>query len=307
VRRSPTKSSAPLTRLASVVVVAALSVYCTPTETAEEAADSGVAIRQSLEQKRKLLEALTIDSPSAHRIDQSVNDQAIQKLGAARNALVEAKRLLDANRLEQAQQLLDDGLRWTTEASRLVIDTNKLNKRNLEQYQQLHQRIESFQLAFKKLVADKGPSVNEFLDQTGLRTLIDRAEKRVADQDYVKAIAELTMAANMIERALVEARRSETVVYSLSFDSPAEEYAYEQERNRSHQELIALLIQQRRPQLSTVRLINELLEQNSGLISMAQSLAGKGRYRKAIATIEEGTEQLIQALRLGGLNLTPTQ
>jgi len=307
VRRPAMKPSAPLARLTSIAIVATLSLYCTFDEAAGDAIESSIAMRQSLEQKIKLLEMLVINSPSAQRINQSANEQAIQKLGAARNALLEAKRMLDEKLLGDAQQLLDDGLRWTTEASRLVIDTNRLDQRNLEQYLQLRQRIESFQLAFKKLAADKGPSVNELLDQTGLRASIDRAEKWVADQDYVKAIAELSTAANLIERALVEARRSETVVYSLSFDSPADEYKYEQERNRSHQKLITLLIQQRHPEPSTVQLINELIEQNSSLTSMAQSLAEKGRYRKAIVTMEEGTGQLIQALRLGGLNLTPTQ
>ncbi len=305
--RSAMRLSSPLTGIKLIAVTAMLSLFCAFVQATDRSTESSIVSRQSLEQKIKLLEKLAVDSPSAHRIDQSVNDQAIEKLGAARNALSEAKRLLEENLLGQAQQWVDDGLRWTTEASRLVVDTNRLDERNRNQYRQLRQRTESFQLAFKKLVADKGSSVNELLDQANLQVLMKRAEQRAADHDYVEAIGALNMAANMLEHALVEARRAETVVYSLSFDSPADEFKYEQERNRSHQELVALLIQQRQPQPSTVQLINELLEQNSSLITMAQSQAEKGRYRKAIDTMEEGTGQLIQALRLGGLNLAPTQ
>ncbi len=292
--------------VASAIAVALLSSPASAQD-ANNAAEPKNTTRQALEQKITLLEKLVVNSPSAHRVDKSANQQAIQKLNDAENALSEAKRLLDEGLLTQAQQSVDNGLRSVAKASQLVIDRGRFDERNLEQYRQLRQRVESFTLAFSKLVDDRGESAQKLLDRAKLQTLVENAEKLSADHNYVGAISALNNAADMVERALVEARRSETVVYSLSFDTPEDEYEYEWERNRSHQELVNLLIQQRQPEPSTVRLINELLEQNSSLISMAQSLAEKGRYNKAIRTMEEGTGQLIQALRLGGLNLVPTQ
>lgn len=117
----------------------------------------------------------------------------------------------------------------------------------------------------------------------------------------------LSEASSILEQALIDARHSQTIVYSLSFDTPKQEYEYELKRNDSHQELVKVLIGQLNPEPATMQLVNQLVEQNRKFRADARSNYESGQIYKAIEMMEKGTGRLIQALRLGGLNLLPSQ
>ena len=88
----------------------------------------------------------------------------------------------------------------------------------------------------------------------------------------------------------------------MHFDTPAEEYAYEIDRNDSLGMLVNVLLAERMEGNET------LAGQVGAQVAIAQSLRGEGetlaaagQYDDAIATLEASTLELVKAIRRAGI------
>ncbi|TKB48289.1 hypothetical protein FCL40_13140 [Ferrimonas sediminicola] len=113
----------------------------------------------------------------------------------------------------------------------------------------------------------------------------------------------LKQAQSLAKETLILMRGDETLVRSLSFSSPLEEFDYERDRNDTHFMLVELLLK------------NKLDSKSSQIRERFSSLVGEARERResaerqfqeerlhqAIATLEDSTRSLVRAIRLGGV------
>lgn len=254
-----------------------------------------------LSSKLKLLDRMVYRAPAVQRIENGDDAEARQLLDAARSAYQRAQERVQRGEFDPAEENINEGLRAISKAARIAADTGRTSQAERERYPQLRERIASFRDAFARVVVEKGPQVAELLDHTKLEQLLQEAEQRAESDSYGAANQHLSEATNIVEAALSKARDKETLLHELKFDSPEAEYAYELERNKSHEMLIALLGAERPVPASALALIEQMKTRNNELRAEADALAARGETEAALETLEEATKNLVRALRIGGL------
>ena len=137
-----------------------------------------------------------------------------------------------------------------------------------------------------------------------LEELERKSRSLAAKRRYREANRYLAEAVAMVEQALSEAREKETLFYSREFASLEEEFKYALQRNDNYVLLTDMFIRSCPPERENrIPLIKRLVARNEELRAEAQSLMVEGKPEAAIKAVDEGTQNLIRALRIGGLSL----
>lgn len=136
---------------------------------------------------------------------------------------------------------------------------------------------------------------------TQLDRMLDEAKQLTDAGRHGESNRVLAGAYHMAVTTLSELRAGETVILELKFDTPADEYAYEQRRNQSHEMLVEMMIQEGRGKDHNRGLIDNYLLEDRQLRSRAEAEAAAGNYAAAIKSLEEATGRLVRALRLSGM------
>ncbi len=299
-------------RIASVTLVVALVVHSgsswwSPAGAAEpEGAAPGQQDihrrRQALSKKLLFLNTLVRDSERTRKIEVGDNPEAKDLLTAAREHAERARSQMEAGDLEPAERSIDMGLRAIGVAFRALSGGGDHGRTPRERYEELGNRIASFRQAFAQVVMSKGAEAAKFLDRPRLDALMEQGESAAQEKRYDDAIEPLAEAAGMLERALSKALEKETLYYRREFASPEEEFAFELERNRNYQTLVDMLIAQSPPgRGGRILLMQRLLEKAQDLRDRAQARLAEGDTAKALELIEQSTQNLRKALRMGGL------
>jgi hypothetical protein len=93
-------------------------------------------------------------------------------------------------------------------------------------------------------------------------------------------------------------RRGDTLVRSLKFAHPREEYDYEIDRNDTHRMLIQLLLAERKDLAPRMQ---GHVDQAAALRAAAEASAARAEHTQAIQQLEASTRELVRAIRAGGL------
>jgi len=240
-------------------------------------------------------------SPSMQRIEQSDDAEAKQLLENARQAYQQANIFLTKNKFEQSGQFIDEGLRALSQAAQSVVDIRRQDDRFRRLYSDLKERVASFIKAFQAVVLEKGTKAVDLLDQGMVQELVAEAEDLAQAEHFKEANQRLVTAAGMLESALSRARDKETLVHALVFNSPEEEFAYELQRNDSYELLIKLMVSEETIVGSAQGYIQKKAVENQRIKEAAKALAEQGDLKAALSKIENATEQLVKALRMGGV------
>ena len=293
-----TRSTAINALVAVTLTVSSVVAYSgTPT-----AADGEARVRM-LSKKLALLERLVNQSPTAKRIQGEEQNPANEILAQARTSLAEAGELFAKENYDGAEASINSGFKLMAKASRTLGKPKVTLEAEQHKYAGLRERVVTFTDALERVYAEKRiDSTSEQADLQILRHGIEEAQTLAQSKDYRDANRTLDSMAEMVEIALTRARHQETLLHALTFESPEEEYAYEQGRNRSYEMLIALLRNKEGVDDAKLRLFSTVVEQNDSVRARADTLAAEGDVQGAIEHLERGTERLAKALRALGLS-----
>lgn len=170
-----------------------------------------------------------------------------------------------------------------------------------EEFKSRRRQIESF---IRSLEAGSDPAS---LSPWTVRLAVARkgllhADELYGQEKYVEANARLISIYEDVVVIVSEARRNQSIVYSLSFATPAEEYAYELERNKSYEILVDIAsAEHQKPDKALRPYILKQVGQSRELQEQAKAQAASGDHAKAIGTLEEATRHLVRALRSAGV------
>jgi hypothetical protein len=249
-----------------------------------------------LEQKLRLVERLLESAHERHAQDAAARG-ALEGVGVM---VASARGDLASGSVEEAEMALDEALRQVTAISRRA-RPGPARSHVRDRYRQLLVGVRAFRVAFAQVVAEKGAASAAVLDDARLDALVAGAEQAAREQRYAEGVEQLAEAYEMLSLALSEARANETLEHRLVFASPAEEYRYEQERYKSHELLIKLMVAQRAPAADTLARIHGEVEQAMALDDRARAMTGSGDYVAAIRIQEAAVAHLARALQLAGL------
>ena len=94
----------------------------------------------------------------------------------------------------------------------------------------------------------------------------------------------------------------ETLIRTLNFETPEDEYAYELDRNDSLRMLVEVLLSERMADSERLaEQVDRQVKEAASLRQKGETLAGANRFNEAIATLEASTLQLVQAIRSAGI------
>lgn len=233
-------------------------------------------------------------SKQVSQIEDSDDEDAKGLLIQARELTSIAKSALKEGDSHGAGAAINGALKALDSARATFNDRSKSTLVERARYKELQDSISSFR---SSLTGDAAAN----LDQNKLDAMLADAEKEMKADDYVAANAQLNRAYRLIVSAVNSGYKEDTLVYSLNFETPEQEYQYELRRFMGNESLIDKLLSQKE-ESQTKALVVRYLEQAGQTRDHALGLAKKGDYQEAIASMEKASSQLKRAMGMLGIS-----
>lgn len=294
VTRPPTRPTA--AHLDPRTLALALLLACLPAPAAAQQPQAREAV---VAQKVKLLEQL-LASPRARELADSGDAAARSAIERATTLLDDARAAVRSGQTVLAETAADEALRIASSAARSrgrpALDAGAQQARNAE----LKADIANYRQALKETLGG-GEGAPPALALATLDRLVGEADARAAAGQHVDANKTLTEAYRFVVLALSELRAGQTVTLQLKFETPADEYAYEERRFRNHEQLVELALAERRPSETARVVIDRSVDAAARARARAAQLAAAGELPRAITALEEATSHLLSALQAAGM------
>lgn len=265
---------------------------------AGQAAPDAEQQRRLAEQKLKLVEML-LNSPKAQASGASNDSETVALVERGKTLLTQAREALAAQRHGDASKALDEALQSVSKANNRNAGgfADSVQKQRL---QEMSEQVATYRASLAALVKEKAAaSAKPTLDRVD--ALTEESRKLAAAGHLGEANKKMAEAYKLEVEEVSRLRAGQEVVLSLKFDTPADEYAYEQKRFQSNEILVGMMIGEGRAEGDRRRLVDGFLKQAATLKEEAVTLAGANRYKDAIAIMEKATVQLNRALQSMGV------
>jgi len=293
-------SAAKVAERAVGAFLAVLSTLSVGMASAQQQADAKSETERLLSQKALMLEAY-LGSQRTLEALRSGEPKNLEVVERARADLAEGAEALGKGDLRRAENSLNAGLR---QVSTLVLQqgaraANPAAKKG--NFKSRRGQIDSF---IRSLEA--GSDATSLSPWTGRLAVakkgLQQADALYDQEKFAEAHARLVSIYEDVVVIVGEARRNQSIIYRLTFATPAEEYAYELERNKSYEILVDIAIAEQQNSDKALRpYILKLVGQSRELREQAGAQAANGDHLKAIGTLEDATKHLVRALRSAGV------
>lgn len=255
--------------------------------------------RDQLERKLTSTSTLIESSTAAKQIESSGNSGAAQKRAEARQLHGKAGEALRGGDLEGSSKLLDQASRSFIEAVRLAAGDQVSADKKRADYQARLDSTRALLDAQKRIAAEKNtPRAGETTRQ--VEAMIAEADRHAQAGRLADAQRTVDQAYLTIKAAIGTLRGGETVVRSLNFATPADEYHYEIDRNDTHRMLVTMLLKDKRGGTMDA-MVDQAVATATQLRARAEAEAARRDHSSAIRTLEESTRELVKAIRAAGV------
>ena len=270
------------------------------TATSAEGQTTGTTVSPEMAgQKARMLE--TFFSSYRLRAALGSNPGAVGPLESeARANLAAGKVALAGGRTAEAMELFDAGMRAVSRAIALTSPETQWNEKAAsEAFAAQRRHAESY---LSVLESADDISAAERTNVASLRMRLAEADQQFANVRLRPALATLDHAYRDIVDLVSDIRRGNTVVVSKIFQTPGEEFDYEQKRNQSYDLLVQIALAERgEDQPGLAALAARLTAESVALRNQAEQESASGDAVAAIGTMERATERLLVILRASGL------
>jgi len=254
--------------------------------------------------QRLMFAEMMATSQGSNRVMASGNAEAKKLLEEAKQSLAASRTKLLAGSLPEALALADNALKRMGEASRMV-PSDEVKAQQAVQYQELLAEIADYEASHAKNLARISktgtPPEGAVYDKAEVANLKAQAKASADKGDYVRANADLQQAQQLLTVAIHKMLDSQTIVYDLNFETPADEYEYELKRFVGYEELIPVAIEAKKPTEESIKLMESFLEKARGRRDEAKQRAAQGAYADAIEMMQQATSTVRRALRMVGV------
>lgn len=260
------------------------------------AQEAGEAQRRLLEQKLRLVEML-LKSPAA----QAREGEAATGIAEGRDALTQARTALAESRLDDAAMLADRALKSVSAASRRGATAPLSESAQRKSLDDLGSQLASYRTSIVELGSDAkvGDAARALLAR--IDSARDESARLAADGQLGDANRTLAGAYRLAVEEIARLRQGQEVVMSLKFETPADEFAYEQRRFASNDILVEQMIAQGKAEGGRQVLVDKFSADARRARGEAEALAASGDYQGAVALMEQAVGQLNRALQTMGV------
>jgi tetratricopeptide (TPR) repeat protein len=202
---------------------------------------------------------------------------------------------------EEAKALLNQSTKTMFKAIRLATPSSLNNAKLKVDYDKRKESINTLSSAFNRIADEKEKCDCKDKTNEQIKTLVNQADKLLQDGQHVIAKVELDKAYQILQVSIESLRGGQTLVRSLNFATPEEEYEYELDRNHTHKMLIKLLLDDKASSEYTQKKVDEFTNNARLLREKAEISALQKRFEDAIQHLENSTKELVRAIRTAGI------
>jgi hypothetical protein len=282
-------------RLVSVLVLCS-GVMALPAA-AQTAADPEQQQQRLAEQKLRLVEML-VNAPAAQATAAKGGDAAAL-IERGRGLLKEAREALAAQRPVDASKALDEALRSVSKAggSGAAGLSDSVQKQRL---QDMGEQVATYRGSLVALAADaKSAAAKSALERVD--ALADEARRLAGAGRLGDANKKMAESYKVAVEEISRLRAGEVITMSLKFNSPAEEYAYEQKRFQSNEILVNMMIAEGRAEGDKRRMVDGFIQEAGRHKAEAINQTSSNNFREAVTQMEKAFVQLNRALQAMGV------
>jgi hypothetical protein len=258
-----------------------------------------------LTHKLRLTQQQLVQSPSVKRILQSDNALAQAALTQAQQLYDQAAIEAAAGNIDAGTLMVDESLRLIVTAARMAPDTQLLAAQERQHNTELREAIRTFHLLHKnfsnRLAAINAPAPEVDSDIERLDAMTRQADALIGSGQQHEAHVLLNSAHLIVVSTLNKMLMSQTIVYDLKFDSPADEFQHELAKNVGLEELVPLAMQQVKVTREAADLAERYVQHGRSLRTTAQQQLQSGDYSAALKSIQEASVLLQHSLRIAGV------
>ncbi len=255
-----------------------------------------------VEQKYRLIETL-LNAPTANAAESAaLTNNSRRLLGQAREAMNNAQ-------WDEATRLLDEALKTASAASRRMspdgsggsggsgLSEAALQKSLADKAQQ----VATYRASLVDMTRDpkQGVAARQLLAR--LDVLLSEAKQFSDGGRLSEANKKMAAAYKLTVEEIAKLRAGQEVVLSLTFETPADEYAYEQRRFDSNLTLVEMMVAEGRAEGQKRTLVNGFVTEGQRLRTLALTDAEAKRHKAAVELMEQASGQLNKALQSMGL------
>lgn len=261
---------------------------------------SAEAAKLGVGQNIEFVERLIHGSVASKQILESNNEEArqlremaLEHLEKAREAEKREDSDTVAKELHEAKTAIFKGMQ--------LVGKNVVAEKKHENYQKKRHSLEAMLEAHHRIAIENGEDAASQEVENFAHSKLDEAQAESEKGNYARAL-ELTDSAYLtVKVSLTKLREGKTLVRSLHFETKADEYQYELDRNNTHNMLINTVLKEKRADPHLGKLMDIPMNQAEKLRHQAEQEAARGEYENAIRSMEQSTSQIIKAIRMGGI------
>ena len=255
--------------------------------------------REQLERKFGSTQTLIESSSGAKQIEASAVSAAAAQRTKARDLHKRAGEALRAGDLDNANKLLDESSRAMFEGVRLASPQQVTDAKQRSDYAARLESTRALVDAQKRIAAEKGGARAAEPAQQA-EALMAESEKLAAANQLAEAKSKVDQAYWIVKASIGTLRNGDTLVRSLNFATPLEEYQYEIDRNDTHRMLVDMLLKDRRAS-GPDPMVDQAVASSTTLRKQAEGQASRNDHKTAIKTLEDSTRELVKAIRAAGV------
>lgn len=167
-----------------------------------------------------------------------------------------------------------------------------------DQIRSVIDQVRAYRSALKSLTQDAKRGVQAKAAEMKIEAFVRRAEKLALDNRLKEALGAAEEANRLTVESIVQMRSGETVVVSLSFDTPEQEFAYEKRRFESNEVMVAMARDDARSAGANTRgNIEALLTDARRQRDLGEREASAGKYAEAVPLLEGANRQMTRVLQ----------
>ena len=201
-----------------------------------------------------------------------------------------------------AAKMLNESAKTMFEAIKMSTPTVMIEEKIIADYGIRRESVFALRGAFDRISDEnQGSETNKRKVNQQLDKLVAEADGLLNNGEGPKARIEIDKAYHLVKVSIDAIRSVQTLVRSLKFETPKEEYLYELDRNDTHNMLVGLLIDEQKQSAYSKNNISRKVSEADELRSQAESYAGADAYDQAIELLEQSTKQLVRAIRSAGI------
>ena len=245
-----------------------------------------------------MVRTLLFESSAARRIENSDDESAKLKRQQAISIFEEA---IVPGDIDTRKAKLNDAVALLYASAALVSNNSGSDQKYREDLDRRQRSLDALLMAHERIMVEKGRADEHALLLADIDADTRAVETLLSANKIDQAREHLDRAYEKTRLSVEQSREGETLLRELKFETPADEFRYELDRNDTHRMLLTVLLQEKMQNERVKDRVYSYVEEADKLRESATEQASDERFDEAIELLERSTAELVRAIRGAGV------